>query len=184
MSRIEPVSVSEAAEGSRPLLEGIQRSLGMVPNMVKTLAHSPAALGAYGGFRGPLGRALTARLREQIALVVAGANGCDYCASAHTALGVRAGLDQAELAANLEGESADEGTREALRFARAIVEQRGRITDEDVDRLRMAGYSDEQVVEIIAVTAWNVFTNYFNLAVATEVDFPLVDTARAFAKAG
>ena len=178
MPRIEPIQVSQAEGKSKELLEGVQRSLGMVPNLLKTLAHSPAALHAYISINRALGQALTAPLREQIALAVAGANQCTYCASAHAALGAKAGVEEEEMIANLQGDSNDDKTRAALRFVREVIEERGWVSDDELARVRAAGYSDADIAEIIAVTAVNIFTNYFNHVALTAVDFPLIDTAR------
>ncbi len=178
MQRIQPVQVTEAPAKSRQLLEGVQRKMGMVPNFMKTLAQSPAALTGYLNLNQALDGALTRPLREQIALAVAGVNGCNYCASAHSAIGAGVGIGPDELAANLHGESQDGPTRAALQFARAIVEKRGQVSDEDIDEVRAAGYADPQIAEIVAVVALNVFTNYFNHVAATDIDFPVVDTAQ------
>jgi uncharacterized peroxidase-related enzyme len=177
MPRIEAVQLGDASGKARELLEGIQRAMGMVPNLMKTMARSPAVLESYLGFGRSLQGALRAALREQIALTVAGANDCGYCASAHTALGASAGLDADEMSANLRGESADERTAAALRFARAVVAERGRVSDGDLDDVRAAGYGDAEIAEIVAVIALNVFTNYFNHVAGTEIDFPVVDTS-------
>jgi uncharacterized peroxidase-related enzyme len=153
--------------------------MGMVPNLMKTMAQSPVALASYLGFSKSLGGALTEPLREQIALAVAGANDCSYCASAHSALAANVGLAPEELAANLRGESGDDRTGAALRFARAVVGERGRVSDADLNDIRAAGYTDAQIVEIVAVVALNLFTNYFNHVAATDIDFPVVDTSGA-----
>ena len=181
MSRIQPVQPTQANDKSRQLLEGVQRGLGMVPNMFKTLAHSPAGLAGYLNFNQALSSALTPALREQIALAVAGFNGCDYCASAHTLLGSNAGIADEELNANLAGESSDDRTQAGLTFALAIVEHHGRVTDNDLELVKAAGFTDAEIVEIVAVVALNVFTNYFNHVAETEVDFPLVETTAAVA---
>lgn len=176
MPRIQPVQPTHANEKSKQLLEGVQRGLGMVPNMAKTLAHSSAALAGYLNFNQALSGALTPELREQIALAVAGTNRCDYCASAHTLLGSHAGIADGELAANLAGESSDGQTQAALTFALSVVDRRGWVTDGDLMLVKAAGYSDAAIVEIVAVVALNLFTNYFNHVADTEIDFPVVQT--------
>lgn len=175
MPRINPVNTETADPKARALLEGVQKSLGMTPNLMKALANSPASLGAYLGFGQSLAAgSLGAKLREQVAVAVAGANSCEYCASAHTALAKGQSVDDAELALNLEGESADERTNAALQFATAIVRKRGWVTDDDLIAVRSAGFSEGEVVELVAVVAINTFTNYFNHVAQTQVDFPLV----------
>lgn len=179
MPRIEPVQPTQANEKSKKLLDGVQRGLGMVPNLFKTFAHSSAALSGYLNFSQALSGALTPALREQIAIAVAGVNGCDYCASAHTMLGGNAGIAREELTANLSGKSSDEKTQAALTFAVAVVEHKGRVTDADLERVKAAGYSDAHVVEIVSVVALNLFTNYLNHVADTEIDFPVVETIAA-----
>jgi len=176
MPSIQRLRVSDSEGKSKQLLEGVQRGLGMVPNLLKTLAQSSSALAGYLSFSQALSGALTPALREQIALTVAGVNHCNYCASAHTALGAKAGIHAGELAANVRGKSGDQNVEAALRFASAIVEKRGWVSDDDLKDVRAAAYSEAQIVEIVAVVALNLFTNYFNHVAATDIDFPVVDT--------
>jgi uncharacterized peroxidase-related enzyme len=157
----------------------------MTPNLLRTLAHAPAALEAYLGFGQALGKGgLDAKTREAIALTVAEVNGCDYCASAHSALGARLGVPPAELRANLEGRSTDPTLAAILRFARAVVVERGWVGDADLAAARAAGLDDGRITEVIAAVAANIFSNYVNHVARTEVDFPLVRTGRSRAPIG
>lgn len=177
MPRIQPVNPDNAEGKAKTLLDGARKSLGMVPNLFATMANSPAVLEAYLSFQKALGGAsLPAGLREQIALTVAGANGCDYCASAHTAIGNKLGVDATEMASNIKGFSADAKTQAVLDFAKAVVEGEGWVTDEDLKAVRDAGYSEGEIAEVVAAVALNIFTNYFNHVAGTEIDFPLVTT--------
>lgn len=178
--RIPLVTGAEAPAASRPLLDAVHGAFGATPNMFRAVAHSPAALQAMWGFFGALGGgSIPARLGEQIAVAVADRNDCHYCLAAHTALGRKAGATAEEMSAAQVGESADPATAAALRFALRVVEQRGQIADADVTSLRAAGFTDGQVVEILAHVALNLFTNYVNVAFAVPVDFPGVKLRRA-----
>jgi uncharacterized peroxidase-related enzyme len=178
MQRIPALTTAAAPAASQPTLEAVGKKLGMVPNLFKTFAHSPAVLQYYlAGSEALAGSALPAALREQIALVTAGKNECDYCASAHTVMGKGAGLSSAEMADNLRGRSGNGKTKAALDFAAAIVSERGRIGDAQLQAVRAAGYDDAEVVEIVAVVAANIFTNYFNHIAGTVMDFPVVKSA-------
>ena len=178
MPRIQPVDPAAVEGKAKTLLDGVHQALGMTPNLMRTMANAPAVLDAYLGFNKALsGGRLSAPLREQIALTVAGANGCEYCAAAHTALGTRLGLDAAELATNLDGHSSDAKIAAALDFALAIVGKRGWVDDGDLARVRAAGYGEGEVAEIVAAVAYNTFSNYFNHVAQTEVDFPAVAVA-------
>lgn len=159
------------------ILGDVKKQLGATPNMFTTLAHSAAALGFYTGANAVLSTTkLSAQLREQIAVTVAGINGCDYCASAHTMLGKMRKVSDAELAMNLQGKSSDPATQAVLTFSRKVVETRGHVTPADMQNVRTAGFGDAEIVEIIALVGLNIFTNYFNIATGTEVDFPHVST--------
>ena len=176
MPRINPIDPNYAQGKAKALLDGVEKALGMTPNLMLTLANSPAALEAYLGFGKALGGgSLGARLREAIALAVSGANGCQYCASAHTAVGKMLGMDDTELARNRKGRSGDPKVEAALKFANAMVAKRGWVSDEDVERVRDAGYDDGEIVEIVATVGVNIFSNYFNHVARTDIDFPVVE---------
>ena len=108
-------------------------------------------------------------------LAVAEINGCGYCLSAHTYLGKNlAKLDDAEMAANRRGLSNDPKADAAVRFAAKVTRERGKVSDEDVRAVRLAGYDDAQIIEIVQHVALNTWTNYINEVAKTEIDFPVV----------
>ncbi|MBR9971198.1 carboxymuconolactone decarboxylase family protein [Magnetospirillum sulfuroxidans] len=173
MANIPLIDPAQANASAKPLLDGVKRSFGAVPNIFKAMANSPATLDGYLAFAGALGKGgLDRKLREHIALAVAGINACTYCASAHAAVGKSLGIGEAEARDNLLGKSAEPKVAAALTLARALVTKRGRLSEADFQAVRNAGYGDDAIVEIIGHVALNIFTNYFNLAAGTEVDFP------------
>lgn len=180
MSRIQPVSYEQSTGKAKELLDGVKAKLGMTPNMMKTMAQSPAVLEAYLNFSAALGGGtLDARLREQIALISAEVNGCGYCASAHTAIGKMVGLGEDAILAARRGESADARTDVALKFARNVIVNRGEVSDADAHVVKEAGFSDGEIGEIVANVALNIFTNYFNQIARTDIDFPTVQIGAA-----
>ncbi|MEQ8816530.1 MAG: carboxymuconolactone decarboxylase family protein [Thalassobaculum sp.] len=182
MTRIQlPDSIEAAPAAARPLLEGVKKMLGSVPNLFRIAANSPAALEGYLGLNGALAKgSLKPQTRERIALAVAQFNGCDYCLSAHAYLGKNlAKLDDAEIAANRRGTSNDPQAAAAVRFAVKLVRDRGQVTDADVAAVRMAGYGEAEIVEIVAHVALNTLTNYLNEALGTPIDFPVVSAKAA-----
>jgi uncharacterized peroxidase-related enzyme len=182
MSRINtPASIEAAPAAAQPLLQAVKKQLGTVPNLFRLVANSPAALEGYLSLSGALGKgALPAQTRERIALAVAQINGCDYCLSAHTYLGKNvAKLDDAEITANRNGASNDPKADAAVRFAAKIVRERGHVGDADIDAVKLAGYDDAQIVEIVLHVALNTLTNYVNEVGNTVIDFPVVTSKAA-----
>lgn len=178
--RFPALDPASAPTDATPLLRHVERSLGMLPNLHRTLAHSPAALRFYSDMNASLaGGALRAPLREQIAVAVAARNGCGYCASAHTTIGKSLRIDGDELARNLEGRSDDPRTQAALDFAGALLDGRGDVPDAAVEALRTAGFVDAEIIEIVAHVGLNLFTNYFNAFARTTIDFPEVELSAA-----
>jgi uncharacterized peroxidase-related enzyme len=182
MSRLAiPTSIETAPTASQALLQAVKKQLGIVPNVFRLVSNSAAALEGYLGLSGALGKGkLPAQTRERIALAVAEINGCDYCLSAHTYLGKNlAHLDDAEMTANRSGASNDPMADAAVRFAAKVVRERGHVSDEDVRAVKMAGYDDAQIIEIVQHVALNTWTNYINLVAQTEIDFPVVTARKA-----
>lgn len=175
MSRIDVPAREDAPAASQPLLDAVEKQLGVVPNLFRLIGKSPAALEGFLQFSGALGKTLDVKTRNRIALATAEANGCDYCLSAHSYLATNlAKLDDAEILANRRGHSNDQKADAALVFAAKVARSRGQVTDADVAAVKLAGYSDAEVVDIVANVALNVFTNFLNNVAGTEIDFPVV----------
>lgn len=178
MSRLTVPAAEASLPAAQPLLDAVQAQLGTVPNLFRLLGSSPAALEGFLSLSAALGRTLDTRTRNRIALATAQVNGCDYCLSAHSYLGATlAGLDPAEMAANRRGHSQDPKADAALVFARRVAETRGKVADADLAAVRAAGFTDAQVVEIVANVALNVLTNMLNNVADTDIDFPVVRAA-------
>jgi uncharacterized peroxidase-related enzyme len=173
--RIQPLAPEETDARTRGMLEAVQRKLGMTPNMMKTMARSPAVLEGYLALSGALGGGrLKPAIREQLALEVGQANGCEYCLSAHSLLGKMAGLSPERIVSARRGTDEDPASAAALTFARRVLDARGDVSDADLDAARAAGLGDAEIAEIVAHVAINVLTNFFNNVVRTTIDFPVV----------
>lgn len=177
MQRINALNPETTTGKSKDLFNTVQSKLGMVPNLMRTLGNSPAALNGYLSFNSALAESsIGSKLGELIALAVANANSCDYCNAAHTFIGEKlVGIDRATIQAAKEGKSSDSKIQAALTFARTLISKRGRVNSVDVDELKQAGYNEAAIAEIIAHVALNIFTNYFNNATEVEIDFPQVE---------
>lgn len=175
MSRIHVVEQHNANAEQKALLDAIQGQLGMVPNFLKVFANSPVALQAFLGLHGVANAgSLSPQTRERIALALAQQNTCEYCLSAHTAIGRKAGLTGDEIAAARAGSSEDAKAAVAVKLARSLVEHKGDITTAELIEAREAGYSDADIVEIITHVGMNLLTNILGKASRVDIDFPKV----------
>lgn len=180
MSRLQVINPASASGEAKVLLDAVQAQLGATPNFIRVLANSAPALKAFLGLHGGVGEgALDAKTRERIALAVAEQNACQYCVSAHAAIGRKVGLDAAEIEAARAGTSADARAAVAVAFARALAEHNGQVTAAEIAAVRAAGYSDGEIVEIIVNVGLNVLTNILGKATQVEIDFPKVELRRA-----
>lgn len=173
MRRLDPVSRESADESTVQLLDAVEKKLGLLPNIFATMAQSNAVANAYLGFSSALASGeLSVKVREQIALTVGQQNDCGYCVAAHTVIGAGAGLGEDEVIAARQGKSADAKSAGILNFVTKLVENRGNVSDQDVEALKQLGLSQGEIAEVVANVALNMFTNYFNHVAGTEVDFP------------
>ena len=176
MSRLPQITNDQATSQQAELFTAVEQKLGRVPNLLRVLGNSTAALRDYLEFSGALadGGALDAQQREVVAIAVAEANGCGYCLAAHCTIGKMAGLSSEEITAARQGDVSNDANHALVRFTNALLQQRGRVDDDELGAFRAAGFSDEAVSEVVAHVALNVFTNYFNNLAETDIDFPAV----------
>jgi AhpD family alkylhydroperoxidase len=174
MPRLKSLDKGQGSARSQEIMGNLD-SQKMLLNIFRGLANSPAALDGYLKFSGALKEGkLDGKIRSAIALTVAQSNKCEYCLSAHTALGKKAGLDDAGIRDARLAKSADRKTGAAVALAKKLVSGQGRVSDGDVSEARSAGLDDGDIAEVVANVAINVFTNYFNNLNQTEVDLPKV----------
>ena len=173
--RIPSISPAVATGNVKEMLGAVKEKLGMVPNTFQVMANSEVVLEGYLGLMGTLDKgSLPFETRNQISIAVSEINKCAYCLSAFTAIGKGAGVsDQALDMCRVAG-SEDPKVDAALKFTRAVMQARGAVTDEDVEKVRSAGYTNAEIQEIVANVALYSFINYINLVAHTEIDFPLV----------
>ncbi len=180
MSRIPAINPEHATGQAAQLLQGVESKLGFAPNIMRTMANSPAVLQGYLDFSQALSKGnLSPKFREQIALAVSEVNACQYCLSAHSAIGRLVGLSEEAIEDSRKAESTDPKEATVLALTRKIVENRGWVSDEDLAKLRKLGFSQGDIVELIANISLTLFTNYFNHVAETEIDFPEVSKLEA-----
>jgi uncharacterized peroxidase-related enzyme len=173
MSRIVALDPNTATGKTAELFTTVKSKLGLVPNLMRTFGHSPAALEAYLGFKATLGTGvLPAKVREQIALTVAEINSCDYCLAAHSLAGKGTGLTSDAIFAARRAEATDLKIDALLKLAAVVVNSRGLVSDQTLAAVREAGVSDAEIIETVAHVALNILTNYTNHVAQPAVDFP------------
>ena len=175
MNRLTIPTLEQSPAASRPMLDAVNKQLGVVPNLFRLVGTSPAALEGYLGLSKALGKgSIDAATGERIALAIAGVNQCGYCLSAHAYLGKNlVKLDDAEIAANRGGGSGNAKADAAVRFAVQVARARGHVADAEVQAVKGAGFSEAEIIEIVLHVALNTWTNYINEVARTTIDFPV-----------
>jgi uncharacterized peroxidase-related enzyme len=171
MSRLTIPPIDELPSDSKPVIEGVQKRLGFVPNMHRLLAISPAVIQGVMALQSALNRTLDAKIRNGIALAVSAVNGCNYCQSAHSFYASTLGkLSDEEIELNRHGRSSDHKRAAAIHFAKQVTETRGKVSEADVQAVRDAGFSDAHILEIVALSVQFLMTNFINNVAETQGD--------------
>ena len=165
-------TTDSAPAGSKERLAAAQQHYGRIPNLYGVLAEAPIAVEAYDMLGGLLMQAsFTPTERHVVWFTINAYHDCHYCMAAHTLLakGERVPEDVIETAR--AAGSYEDPKLEALRvFTLKAVENRGWVSPEDLDAFLAAGFTKQNVLEIVVVIAHKVLSNYTNHIVATPVD--------------
>jgi uncharacterized peroxidase-related enzyme len=176
MARISIPAKEDADESVRPILDKVETQLGFLPNLHKVMSNSPAVLKGWLGLMSSLSSTLDVKTRDAIALAVSEVNACHYCLSAHSYVASTfASVPSGEIALNRQARSTDAKREAAAKFAVAVLEARGHVDDGVIEAVRQAGYTDGQMLEIIALAVQFSLTNIINNVAGTDIDFPLVE---------
>jgi uncharacterized peroxidase-related enzyme len=177
MPRTAVPNSEQVPADSKPTLDGFTKSIGFTPNMLATFALSPMAFNAWATLRGTLSKALDLKTRESISLAVSEVNGCNYCLAVHSYGGKHAKMSPDDILLARKGHANDPKRDAAVQFARKVIETRGKVSDADVRAIRDAGYTDANVMEIVALVAMYSLTNFFNNVIDPDNDYPAVEPA-------
>jgi len=177
MSRFPVHDELTAPEASLPVLNGALGAAGQLPNFLGVLAGSPAALRAYARFRAELRHgSLTVPTIERIALAVAEHYGSKPGLQLHTRIGRQAGLGIDEVARAKRWDSSDAREAALLRYLRPLLGDRAKFPQHLHEEAREAGWTDEQLLEAIAVLSLECFTAMVNVAGEVPVDGSVEET--------
>jgi uncharacterized peroxidase-related enzyme len=177
LPRSEALKPDQVPVDSKPTLDAFTKNLGFTPNMLATFAQSPIAFNAWATFRGSLNKALDLKTRELISLVVSEVNGCNYCLAVHSFAADKAKLPADEIIFARKGHATDPKRDAAVQFARKVIDARGQVSDADLKAVRDAGYTDANIIEIVALVTVYSLTNFFNNVFDPEKDYPVVPPA-------
>jgi len=174
--RITQIDPATATGTVKDILDATMSKIKMIPNLYRVMANSPKVLEGYMALNTAMSNvSLPAGLREQLAIAIAETNGCEYCLSAHTVIGKMVGVSADDLSAAQSGNASDTKVQAALQFARKVSIERGHVNDADLASVKAAGYSDAEIVELVALTSANILTNYMNNVAGTTIDFPVTN---------
>lgn len=180
MTRTAALKPEQVPTASKATLDAFTRNLGFTPNMMAAFAQSPIAFNAWATLLGSLSKALDVKTRDSIGLAVSEVNGCDYCLAVHSYTAEHmARLPADEVVLARKGHANDPKRDAAIQFARKVIQARGKVSDTDLAAVRDAGYTDANIMEIVALVAMYSLTNFFNNVFDPEKDFPAVAPAGA-----
>src|SRR5215469_16514557 len=178
MPRTVALKPEQTPTDSKPTLDTFAKNIGFTPNMMATFAASPIAFNAWAALLGSLSKALDVKTRDSIGLAVSEVNGCNYCLGVHSFTADQmAKLPANEIILARKGHANDPKRSAAVEFARKVIETRGKVSDADLKAIGDAGYTDANVMEIVALVAMYSLTNFFNNVFDPENDFPAVTRA-------
>ena len=182
MQRLQSVNPQVAQGRTKELLDTVQQAFGVIPNAAKVMANSPVVLDSFLAFSTAMGDArIGAKLHNQVKLTTSETNSCEYCTSILSAVAPSAGLSAGDILAGRTGDSDDHRTKAALAFAHEVLERRGKVSDQQFASVKEAGFSDGEVVEIVASVVLGCFTNFLNNMAHTELEFPKAEPIGAAA---
>ena len=165
-------TIHSAPERSKPALQQLQSAFGMIPNIAGAMATSPVLINSLVGLFGHVhGGSFTEAQVQTVLLTDAVTNACTWAVASHTALALKEGLDPADVQAMREGRLPEDTKLAALSaLARTMIEKRGRLDDEDVDRFIAAGFGKDHALEVIAIVAASTITNYTGSITKTPLE--------------
>lgn len=165
-------TIHTALPDARPFLEGPQKHLGFLPNLLKGLSNEPAVLASYAEMSKLFGKTGLTGIEMQTVMVIASMeNACAYCVAAHSTFASNLKIDPAVLAALRRGDVLPDAKLEALaNFVRTLIRHKGHVPDADLNRFIAAGYTREQSLGVLIGIAMKTIANFANHLMKTPLD--------------
>jgi len=172
MSTFPIPSKSDVNETNQTIFDNLEKQLGFVPNLFAIYAYSNNALKNYLDFSGAPS-SLKAKEKEVVNLVVSQVNNCDYCLAAHTAISKMNGYNDEEIIEIRKGGASFDSKLDALaKLSKNITENRGNTDSDIVENFLNAGWSKENLIDVISLVGDKTISNYINNTIKTKIDFP------------
>lgn len=162
MSTFHIHTIESAPEQSKPVLRQLQQNFGLIPNIAGAMAESPVLIGGFiGVFQKVHTGTFTEAQIQTLLLTNAVTNACSWAVAFHTALALKEGLTPADVEAIRDGRAPADRKYAALStLTKTAIEKRGHLDDKDVDQFLEAGFSQDQVLEVLTALAASTITNY------------------------
>ena len=174
MSKINVPTKGEVSQNNQAIFDNLQKGLGFVPNLYATFAHSENALASFLAFSGAP-TSFSKKEKEVIDLAISQVNDCRYCQSAHTAIAKMNGFTEEEILELRQGQASFDSKMDALaKISRAISENRGRVSEEIKENFFNAGYTKENLIDLVNAVGAITVTNLLHNLTEVAIDFPIV----------
>lgn len=172
-------TIEDAPERSKPALQQLQGAFGMIPNLIGAISTSPVLINSLVGLFGNVhGSSFTEAQVQIVLLTDAVTNASEWAVAFHTTLALKEDIDPADIQAIREGRLPQDRKFAALSgLAKALIEKRGHLDQEDVSRFLAAGFSQELLLEVIAAVAASTITNYAGSITKPPLEAPFRDRA-------
>jgi uncharacterized peroxidase-related enzyme len=168
----------QVSPASQAAFDGLQKALGFVPNLYATFALSDNALPKYLAYQGAK-TSLSNREKVVVDLIVSEINECRYCQSAHTAIGKMNSFSDDELIDIRRGHSTNAKLNALVTVAKEITENKGRVSPATLDTFYAAGYTNANLVDVIAQVGEKITMNYLHNLTGIPIDFPVAPLLEA-----
>jgi alkylhydroperoxidase family enzyme len=174
-------TIDSAPELSKPAMQQLQSAFGMIPNLIGAISTSPVLINSLVGLFGNVhGSSFTEAQVQTVLLTDAVTNDSPWAVAFHTTLALKEGIDPADVEAIRKGRLPKDGKLAALSgLAKAMIEKRGHLDDDDTRRFLAAGFGKDHLLEVIAAVAASTITNYTASITRPPLEKPFQDHAWA-----
>lgn len=173
MARLTINTVDTAPEKAKERIEAVEKANGFIPNLIGVLANSPQALEMYQEVSKMNSRnSLTAEEIEVVQITAAAHNGCDFCVAGHTKVSKKINMPENVLDALRKRTTIDDNAKyQALaQFTMQLIDKHGKVSDDELQAVKDAGYTDQNILDVVMGVALANLCNYANNVAQNEIN--------------